>query len=41
MNDPRPPRRSQSIREIAAAVKVSVGVVHKTLNPAAAKPTDS
>ncbi|MFD3886205.1 recombinase family protein [Streptomyces microflavus] len=24
----------QSIREIAAAVKVSVGVVHKTLNPA-------
>ncbi|MFE7609264.1 sigma factor-like helix-turn-helix DNA-binding protein [Streptomyces celluloflavus] len=26
----------QSIREIAVAVKVSVGVVHKTLNPAAA-----
>ncbi|MEK8142834.1 hypothetical protein NKH18_13370 [Streptomyces sp. M10(2022)] len=26
----------QSIREIAAAVEVSVGVVHKTLNPAAA-----
>jgi DNA invertase Pin-like site-specific DNA recombinase len=25
----------QSIRQIAAAVKVSVGVVHKTLNPAA------
>ncbi|MFJ4972172.1 helix-turn-helix domain containing protein [Streptomyces sp. SM13] len=30
----------QSIRQIAAAVKVSVGVVHKTLNPAAA-PVDS
>ncbi|WP_326750622.1 hypothetical protein OG280_40910 (plasmid) [Streptomyces virginiae] len=30
----------QSIREIAAAVKVSVGVVHKTLSPAAA-PVDS
>ncbi|MFD7965932.1 hypothetical protein ACFV5J_34625 [Streptomyces zaomyceticus] len=30
----------QSIREIAVAVKVSVGVVHKTLNPAAA-PADS
>ncbi|WP_330316263.1 recombinase family protein [Streptomyces platensis] len=30
----------QSIREIAAAVKVSVGVVHKTLNPEAA-PVDS
>lgn len=30
----------QSIRQIAAAVKVSVGVVHKTLNPAA-EPADS
>ncbi|MFE7111171.1 hypothetical protein ACFU98_32375 [Streptomyces sp. NPDC057575] len=29
----------QSIREIAAAVRVSVGVAHKTLNPAA--PVDS
>ncbi|MFE4658228.1 hypothetical protein ACFRFJ_16280 [Streptomyces hydrogenans] len=30
----------QSIRQIAAAVKVSIGVVRKTLNPAAA-PFDS
>ena len=28
----------QSIREIAAAVKVSVGVVHKTLNPVPKQP---
>ncbi|MGW3328384.1 hypothetical protein [Streptomyces virginiae] len=41
MNDPRPPRRSRSIREIAATVKVSVGVVHMTLDPTAAKTTDS
>ncbi|MFD5191026.1 hypothetical protein ACFWMU_23215 [Streptomyces sp. NPDC058357] len=30
----------QSIRQIATAVKVSIGVVHKTLNSAAA-PADS
>ncbi|WP_214417277.1 hypothetical protein [Sphaerisporangium fuscum] len=33
-------RRGESIRTIAAGVKVSVGVVHKTLKTAEGNPTD-